>query len=108
MRHLRSAPEPTSLSGNENADAYEKLIRQTIFPGILARRIEGFERIELLRRPLGHEVEFITIMWFSSWDAVREFAGPDWETSVVPAAAREVLSRFDEKAQHYEVIVRGP
>ena len=47
-------------------------------------------------------------MWFASWDAVREFAGPDWETSVVPDAARAVLSRFDEKAQHYEVMVRGP
>ena len=27
----------------DNADAYEKLIRQTIFPGILARRFGGLE-----------------------------------------------------------------
>ena len=92
----------------DNADAYEKLIRQTIFPGILARRIEGLDRIELLRRPLGDEVEFITIMGFASWDAVKEFAGADWETSVVPDAARAVLARFDDKAQHYGVMVRGP
>lgn len=91
----------------ENADAYEDLIRTTIFPGILARRIEGFERIELYRRPLGDEVEFITVMWFASWDAVKAFAGPDWETSVVPPAARAVLSRFDGKAQHYEVRAEG-
>ena len=92
----------------DNADAYEKLIRQTIFPGIAGRQIEGFHRIELLRGPLRDEIEFITIMWFNSWEAVREFAGPDWETSVVPDAARALLSRFDEKAQHYEVMVRGP
>ncbi len=92
----------------ENADGYEGLIRSTILPGILARRIEGLRRIELHRRPFGAEVEFVTVMWFASWDAVEAFAGPDREVSVVPPAARAVLSRFDGKAQHYEVRAEGP
>ena len=87
----------------ENADSYEALIRSTIFPGILGRGIAGLERVELHRRPLGAEVEFVTVMRFASWDAVKTFAGPDWEVSVVPPAARAVLSRLDDKAQHYEV-----
>jgi len=92
----------------QNADSYEALIRSTIFPGILGRGIAGLERMELLRRPLGEaEVEFVTIMWFASWDAVKAFAGPDWEVSVVPQAARAVLARFDDKARHYEVRVEG-
>lgn len=91
----------------ENADRYEALIRSTIFPGILARRIAGLERIELLRRPLVEEVEFVTTMRFASWEAVRAFAGPDWEVSVVPPDARAALARFDDKAQHYEVRVEG-
>ena len=91
----------------ENADGYEALIRSTIFPGIMGRGIAGLERIELYRRPLGAEVEFVTAMRFASWDAVRAFAGPDWEVSVVPPAARAVLSRFDHKAQHYEVRAEG-
>jgi hypothetical protein len=33
---------------------------------------------------------------------VKAFAGPNWETSVVPPAVRDVLSLFDEKAAHYE------
>ncbi len=33
------------------------------------------------------------------------FAGPDWDVSVVPAAAREVLSRFDDRASRYETRV---
>jgi hypothetical protein len=90
-------------TGPESADRYEELIRSAIFPGILARGIAGLERIELHRRPLGDEVEFVTIMWFTSWEAVRTFAGEDWERSVVPPAARAVLARFDDKAQHYEV-----
>lgn len=87
----------------ENADKYETLIKIEIFPGIVGRKIAGFQEIELLRRPLGGEVEFITIMWFSSLDAIKAFAGADYETAVVPPAARAVLSRFDAKSQHYEV-----
>jgi hypothetical protein len=86
----------------ENADRYEELIRTTIFPGILARSIAGLEGLELFRRPLEAEVEFMTLMRFTSWDAVRAFGGPNWEVSAVPAAARAVLARFDEKAAHYE------
>ena len=87
----------------QNADVYEALLRGEIFPGILGRGIAGFQRIELLRRPAGEEVEFVTVMWFDSLDAIRAFAGEDYATAVVPAAARAVLSRFDERSQHYEV-----
>jgi hypothetical protein len=48
-------------------------------------------------------VEFITVMWFDSMNAVRAFAGQDHEASVVPPAARELLARFDQRSQHYEV-----
>jgi hypothetical protein len=86
----------------ENADRYAELIRTTIFPGILARSIAGLEGLELFRRPIEAGVEFMTLTRFESWDAVKAFAGPEWEVSVVPPAARTVLSRFDEKAMHYE------
>jgi hypothetical protein len=33
-----------------NADAYEELIRSTIFPGILDRGIDGLFRVDLYRR----------------------------------------------------------
>ena len=89
-----------------NADAYEALLRTTIFPGIRQRRIAGFQGIELLRRSVGAEVEFVTIMWFDSLQAVQAFAGADYEIAVVPASARAVLHRFDERSAHYEVLVR--
>jgi heme-degrading monooxygenase HmoA len=87
----------------EDADTYEQLLRDEIFTGIARRNIEGFREIQLFRRPMDGEVEFITVMWFDSLDAVRTFAGSDYELAVVPAAARSVLSRFDERSQHYEV-----
>ena len=35
-------------------------------------------------------------------DAVRVFAGDDYEAAYVPEMARVVLSRFDARSQHYE------
>ena len=86
-----------------NADIYETLLKEEIFVGIKNRKIEGYKGIQLFRRNIGTEVEFITIMWFDSIDNVRTFAGEDYETAVVPPKARAVLSRFDERSQHYEV-----
>jgi antibiotic biosynthesis monooxygenase (ABM) superfamily enzyme len=87
----------------ENADTYEALLKTEIFPGILAKQVRGFRRIELLRRPLGDEVEFVTIMSFDSIEAVKAFAGEDHESAYVPAKARQILVRFDARAQHYEL-----
>lgn len=86
-----------------NADAYEALLRHEIFEGIVSRSIPGFRKIELGRRDAGDLVEFVTIMWFDSLDAVRAFAGADFEVAVVPAAARALLARRDERSAHYEV-----
>lgn len=87
----------------DNADIYENLLKTEIFPAIIAKGVDGFRHIELYRRPDGDEVEFVTIMWFADWQAVKAFAGEDYETSYVPDAARQVLKRFDRRSRHYEV-----
>ena len=86
-----------------NADAYERLLKEEIFRGIAARALPGYRGIELLRRPLGGEVEFVTVMRFDSIEAVRAFAGEDYEVAVVPPAARELLSRYDARSAHFEL-----
>jgi heme-degrading monooxygenase HmoA len=86
-----------------NADTYERLLEEEIFLGIQNRHIRGFRSIQLLRRDTGEEVEFVTIMLFNALEAVREFAGEDYEVAVVPEKARVLLSHFDERSQHYEV-----
>lgn len=87
----------------ENADAYEALLRHEIFLGIQDRQIAGFREIQLFRRHLAAEVEFMTVMWFDSIESVRGFAGEDHEVAVVPPEARALLARFDERSQHYEI-----
>ncbi len=87
----------------ENAEAYETLLKKEIFVGIETRQIAGYKGIHLFRRNIGDEVEFITIMWFDSLEAIRDFAGDAYEVAVVPPKARALLSRFDANSQHYEV-----
>ena len=87
----------------DNANTYEALLKEEIFVGIENRRIPGFNGIQLLRRDVGAEVEFVTIMRFDSLAAVREFAGEDYEVAVVPPKARAVLAHFDDRSQHYEL-----
>jgi hypothetical protein len=57
----------------------------------------------LLRRNIADGVEFITVMWFDTIEAVQDFAGEDYEKAVVPPKARALLTRFDERSQHYKV-----
>jgi hypothetical protein len=87
----------------ENADPYETLLKTEIFKGIAAKGIAGCRRMELVRRDLGSEVEFMTIMHFDSINDIRQLAGPDYEQAYVPAEARKLLARFDTRAQHYEL-----
>jgi hypothetical protein len=34
---------------------------------------------------------------------VKAFAGEDYEAAYVPARARAILKRFDQRSRHYEV-----
>lgn len=88
----------------ENADAYQRLLDTTVFPGIEAKNIPGYRSIELLRREIGEEVEFTTVMTFDSLDNVIAFQGKDYEAAYVPEAARRILKRWDERSTHHEVV----
>lgn len=87
----------------DNADEYEAILTEEVLPAIAAKGVHGYRGIELFRRDVGDEVEFMTIMWFDSLEAVRQFAGKDYETAYVPPVARAVLARYDERSTHYEI-----
>jgi antibiotic biosynthesis monooxygenase (ABM) superfamily enzyme len=84
----------------ENADAYESFLLTDLFPSM--RAIPGFRDADVLRRNDGDEVAFVTLTRFDSLEAIRAFAGDDYETPVLEPRALELLSRYDEKAEHYE------
>lgn len=88
----------------ENAPVYESLLREEVFPSIEAKNVQGYKKINLLKRVHANEVEFITIMYFEDLQSVKDFVGEDYERSYVPPKAREVLAKHDERSQHYEII----
>lgn len=71
-------------------------------------RIPGFQHIDLMRRELENEVEFLTAMWSDDVESIKAFVGENYEVSHVPPAARAVLARFDERSAHYTVVERRP
>jgi antibiotic biosynthesis monooxygenase (ABM) superfamily enzyme len=83
-----------------DADAYERFLLERLLPSL--RGIDGFAGADVLRRPDGDEVAFVTLVRFGSLDAVRAFAGDDYETPVIEPEAKVLLSRHDERAEHYE------
>ena len=87
-----------------NAGAYQELLHKEIFPGIESRNLAGLRSIELFRRDLKKEVEFVTIMTFGSLHDVKKFLGKEYARSYVPESARKLLKRWDESAAHYEAV----
>ena len=92
-------------TSSAQADGYERLLLTTILPGIASRRIPGYRGAYLYRRADGTSVEFVTTMMFETIEAVIAFAGAEYETAVVPEAARRLLDRFDARSAHYEVLL---
>jgi hypothetical protein len=92
-------------TSGDNAAAYQSLLVDEVFPGIERRDLAGYRGISLARREVGAEVEFVTMMWFDSIEAVRAFAGDNYEIAVVGPRARALLARFDERSAHYETVV---
>ena len=69
------------------------------------RAVRGFRGAQLLRREQDGEVAFTSVTWFTDLDAVRGFAGADYERAVVEEAARAALSHWDERVTHHEIAV---
>lgn len=89
----------------QRAGAYETLLRTEVFPTL--RHIEGFAGGDLLRHESGPEVEFAVITSFESLDALRRFAGDDAEQAIVSTRVGQLLSRFDSRCRHFELIARA-
>jgi heme-degrading monooxygenase HmoA len=90
----------------QNADAYEQLLRDKVLPGL--QKIEGYQGGHVLRRELEGETEFVVVNFFVSLEAVKAFAGADYDVPVFEPEARELLSKAEPKALHYEVKVTLP
>ena len=85
----------------QNAESYEKLLREVVYPGL--ETINGYRGGYILRDDGKDETEFVTVNLFESLDAVKAFAGPDYKAAVFEPKARRLLSRIEPNARHYDV-----
>ena len=85
----------------ENADAYEKLLKEVVYPGL--QEINGYHGGYIFRQDGTEETEFVTVNLFESLDDVKAFAGSDYEVPVFEPEARRLLSRVEPIARHYDV-----
>jgi antibiotic biosynthesis monooxygenase (ABM) superfamily enzyme len=86
-------------TAREDADAYERFLLMDLFPSM--RSIPGFRGADVLRRDDDGETAFVTLTRFDSLEAIREFAGEQYEAPVLEPEARALLSRYDERAAHF-------
>ena len=87
-----------------DAKAYEKMLRDEIFPSIAVRNLGGYGGAELFVREDGEEVEFVTLLRFDSMDGVKEFAGPDASKPVIFSKAEALIARM-KPARHYRIAI---
>jgi hypothetical protein len=96
-RHWRGWTAPA------NADAYENLLKTKVLPDLW--NLAGYRGGYVLRHDNPEESEFVVINLFDSLEAIKRFAGEDYATPVFEPEAKELLSRIDTVAYHYEVRV---
>lgn len=89
----------------EDAKAYERMLRDEIFPSIAARNIKGYHGAELFVRNDDNEMEFVTLLRFDSMEGVKEFSGQDASKPVIFPQAEALITRM-EQARHYRVATR--
>jgi len=92
-------------TSRENAEKYEKLLREEVLLEIAKRSIPGYKGAEIfIREAENDEMEFITLLRFETLEAVKIFAGKDYEAPVIPPESKKLLKRYSEKSHHYQVV----
>ena len=84
------------------ANRYLEHLRTQTLPQLAA--ISGFVSVTILRREVEDGTEFQIVTVWTSIDSIHAFAGDDPEVAVVPAAAQALMTTFDRRAVHYELV----
>lgn len=87
----------------ENASRYEDMLFNEVFPTVKKNGVTGLEKVSISTKNKKDEVEFFLVLQFKSLDAVKSFAGENYENAYIPDNAKQVLKRYDKTAEHYEL-----
>ncbi len=90
------------VTRESDKDTYFDYLQQTGLKEYAA--VPGNQGVWVLRRVSGGEAEFTLISLWESWDAIKAFAGPDYEEAVYYPEDKRFLRQLDPGVQHYEVL----
>ena len=91
----------TGIAKKERAHEYIAHLQNDTFKQIA--NIDGFISAQILKRELDEGIEFLIITEWRTVDAIREFAGADFGTAVVPNLVHDIMIKYDNKVRHYEI-----
>jgi heme-degrading monooxygenase HmoA len=86
------------------APGYADHLKSQVLPAL--RKVNGYAGTLLLDRATPGAVEILVITFWRSLEALRGFAGPDLEEAVVAEEAVALLTQFDRRVRHYDVVVK--
>ncbi|HEU4891782.1 MAG TPA: hypothetical protein VFT47_09545 [Vicinamibacterales bacterium] len=86
--------------------AYRSHLTGTVWP--VLQRIDGFVSVRLFERPVSGLIECLVMTEWTSWPAIRAFAGDDPSRAVVEPAAQKILVEYDDHVEHFEQVDRLP
>lgn len=87
----------------ENAPIYEDMLINEVFPTVKQNGVTGLEKVSISAKNKKDEVVFFLVLQFDSMDAVISFAGENYENAYIPDNVKQVLKRYDYKAEHYKL-----
>src|SRR5205814_10309792 len=105
-----SAPAPgtvmrrwTARTAKAQLPEYLEHFSKNVLPEL--RRVHGYLGAAVFLRRLEREIEIVVETNWDSLESVRNFAGPDLEAAVVAPVAAALLTGFDRRALHSEVVL---
>jgi heme-degrading monooxygenase HmoA len=90
------------VTRESDKDIYFEYLQQTGLKEYAS--ISGNQGVWVLRRVSGGEAEFTLISLWESWDAIKAFAGEDYERAVYYPEDKRFLLELEPRVQHYEVL----
>lgn len=89
------------ITYKERASDYLNHLQKDTFSKL--KHVEGFISITILHREVSNGIEFLIITRWSDFDAIKKFAGPGYESAVVPVEAQRLMVEYDHHVTHYHV-----
>lgn len=88
----------------EKSEAYHRFLLEKGLSDY--RATPGHRGVYVLRRVEGGRAHFLLISLWDSYEAIRAFAGPEYEKAVYYPEDKDFLLEFEPNVTHYEVLVK--